>query len=296
MAQEYAKCGNISLSVSLCQEIYIKDPSTRVSEMILSVCVEIYKYINDNQVTAVFNDPCRSKITKILFELCQDCLLLCDSTRLPEQLAKFKDFELHHCIFLQCDAGEYHSLIQTSQQIESNQESSSSSNPLFINTETSSPILHHKNTILEIPRYIDNGLVLCTETAMTLATKYLVDSCNASQMQPLSAVLNDKNKGSRANPSYSGRLLGQHLRENRFYQLSFRILQRNCEYDRRYQDLQLARETNREHLETYWEILSKWLQNVLSLNYIDEKLGLGCMVSLAMERAFSSFKVSFYFT
>lgn len=127
---------------------------------------------------------------------------------------------------------------------------------------------------------------------MPILSAYLLDS--SANLPVLSlCTFTGKNKAAKKNnPSNSGRLLAQFIRENRFYQLSLRIWNRIGEFDRRYQSLSNGKEMNSEYVEQYSDLMQKLLQNVLSAMYIDKKLGLGCMIGLPLNKAFDSFKVA----
>jgi len=140
-------------------------------------------------------------------------------------------------------------------------------------------------------RYVDNGLVLPAATAMPILSSYLLDSSSNSSAAPLTTLISKSKASKKNNPAHSGRLLAQFIRENRFYQLSLRILNRIAEFDRRYQSLLNAKEMNGEFVAQYSDLIQKLLQNVLSAMYIDKKLGLGCMIGLPLNKAFDSFKV-----
>ena len=126
---------------------------------------------------------------------------------------------------------------------------------------------------------------------MPILSTYLLDSSAFLAVTSLFSV-NNKNKAvKKYNPSHSGRLLAQFIRENRLYQLSLRIWNRVGEFDRRYQCLSNGKEMNGEYIEQYADLVQKLLQNVLSSMFIDKKLGLGCMIGLPLNKAFESFKV-----
>lgn len=219
-----------------------------------------------------------------------------------ESLNRFKDFELQHQVFSRCDSGAYNRVMMqpaTGKVLDSAAGSSSSVSHTELWTDHSDKEKgcvekSFGADIFEKERYIDSGLVLSTIPTMKLASAFILDCINSSHdLLTLFARSNEKSKsGRRANPSHSGRLLSQHIRENRIYQLSLRILSRVCELDRRYTNSEAVKESNREQMDNHCDVLQKLLQNVLSSMYIDEKLGLGCMIGLPMNKAFDSFKVN----
>jgi hypothetical protein len=189
-----------------------------------------------------------------------------------EILDRCKDFETLHQIFVRCDAGSYDTVIgqkakKGKSKLAMNSASSSSSLPLPNGQDEFSPEVKASETkrqgflsqVLNKERYIDNGLVLSTKTAMELATTFVVDSSSFSAQMIMSK---EKKTGKGAHPARSGRLLAQHIRENRHQQLALLLANRVCELERRFVGLGAAKETNREHIETYLEALQKILKNV----------------------------------
>lgn len=203
-----------------------------------------------------------------------------------DSLDRFKDLEIKNKVFLHCDAGDYRKLLDRNGKTKSSSYNahpvggassssgiSSSSMPL-----TMQPKLSHSNALcvegdllrsrlLAGERYHDGGLVLPTKSTMDLVTAFTLEASQWSNAGPLKPS-NEKNKtGRKTNPSNTGRLLVQLARDNRLYELSFRILNRVCELDRRFVNLTTVKEGNRQHLDSYWETLQRLLQNASRLNY-----------------------------
>jgi hypothetical protein len=197
-----------------------------------------------------------------------------------DTLERFKDFEIQNKVFLHCDAGNYRKLLdrngkaKASQNVHSSREASSSSASsssstlasvvpkLSLDDAASSQNDLLKSRLFAGERYIDGGLVLPTQSTMELVTAFTMEASQWSHFGNLKTS-NEKNKGGRrTNPSNTGRLLVQLARDNRLYELSFRVLNRVCELDRRFVNLATVKEGNRQHLDSYWETLQRLLQYV----------------------------------
>lgn len=195
-----------------------------------------------------------------------------------DALDRFKDFEIQNKVFQHCDAGAYQSLFDRKDILKTKRDdypetdgtSSSSGSrksrasalPSIALSSPSNYFDRAQSVLLTGQRYIDGGLVLPTETTMDLVTSFTVEASQWAHLNHLGTSV-EKNKGSRrSNPSNTGRLLVQLVRDSRLYELSFRALNRVCELDRRFADLTTVKEGNRQHLEYYWETLQRLLQNV----------------------------------
>jgi hypothetical protein len=175
-----------------------------------------------------------------------------------DTLDRYKDFEIQSKVFQHCDAGAYMSSFRESLSSKGNGQST-----LIGNTDdTSRSRALGRSRLLSGERYIDGGLVLPTKPTMDLATAFTLETSKWTHVTLLKSST-EKNKGSRrVNPSNTGRLLVQLMRDNRLYELSFRVLNRICELDRRFVNHDIVKEGNRQHLDYYWETLQKLLQNV----------------------------------
>lgn len=125
-----------------------------------------------------------------------------------DALDAFKNYETLQRIFLQCQSGEYDSVM--------NKDASSARDHL---ADDSTPIFEH--------HFSDNGLVFNTEKALTLATDFALNCRAVHTEHTLTSV---KSKGALTAGYYNGTDLLAFLQTNHGYQIALTAYQRVQEY------------------------------------------------------------------
>ncbi|KAJ3130716.1 hypothetical protein HK100_007634 [Physocladia obscura] len=230
IAEEAARNGDVKTALLLCkvcyftsaksfvseelkQELFEKSPDSSCSGILRNIALLLTVYASENK--EVFRDIKETKtnfrLTKWIMELCQKSLALCNESCLSDCLDEFKNYEIMHSIFTQCDSGDYGTLLSAAndtqtlnfQSISSIGGSSSSSLSQPMASLSSFPVnwslstkLSDRSLDLEVANigdsfggmlfeehYHEGGLVLPTEKSMALATGFIMDLATAISRQ-----------------------------------------------------------------------------------------------------------------
>ncbi|KAI8621551.1 rough deal protein C-terminal region-domain-containing protein [Chytriomyces sp. MP71] len=270
IAEEAARNGDVKTALLLCKELFEKSADAASARTLKNIALLLTSFSAENK--EVYRDIKETKVnfrlTKWILELCQKSLSVCDEDIIGECLDDFKNFEIQHAIFTQCDAGDYGTLlaatnsdilnIGSSNSIGSSSSSSSSQSPI-VGSSSSFPVkwslstkLSDRSLDIEVASIGDSfggllfnehcheaGLVLPTEKAMGLVTDYILDLASAISQRAESVKLQhllspsiskSKNKGAAScDPVVSGQELAAYLKSNHALMTALRTWHRTLE-------------------------------------------------------------------
>ncbi|KAJ3146968.1 Kinetochore-associated protein 1 [Geranomyces michiganensis] len=327
LAEEAARNGDFRSALILCKELFDKFPNSDTARTLQRVAHLLTQYAAENK--QVYRDVktfrAHSRLTSRIMQLSAQAFCICDIDGIEAALDAFKNYELQHTIFTQCDAGDYEALVArertdvdpgNSQAFDDNIGSAvgSSASSSFImkrahTTSTVEPdvskpemelanISDRFSASLFDGYFRENSLVLSTETAMDLVSAFVLDATAASDIScPFLLGLSDdyapsskgKRESARGHPTHSGRQLAKYLSNNKSLQAVLRVQQRANETTLRTggsKDEQSWQEGVALHVDT----LEKLLAEVFSSRVVDQKLAVGCLVALPEKEGFLVFK------
>ncbi|RKO93327.1 rough deal protein C-terminal region-domain-containing protein, partial [Blyttiomyces helicus] len=324
LAEEAARNGDFRTSLVLCREMYDKFPQAETARVLRNVARLLTNYAATNK--KVYRDAKESKmnirLTSSILLLSQQALSICGENIIHDCLDDFKNYELQHRIFTQCDAGDYDAVVSkdgfsgptdpfrsTPRDFSSSSSSSSSSGSSSAAASSSSSF--NLRTLSSLPartgreielanigdryaaslfdeHYREKALVLATERAMGLAATFVLDvSASASEPPSSSSEKSTKKKAKAiSRPANSGRVLGDFLRSNQSLQTALRVWHRATEAELRDGD---GGSVGNEESHVYFKTLMSLVDKILSSRTIDQKLALECLLELPQEMAFQAF-------
>ncbi|KAJ3224738.1 Kinetochore-associated protein 1 [Clydaea vesicula] len=314
LAEEAASCGDFQIALFICKELFENFPNEETSKVLKTVSKLLVQFSSFHK--NIFSDLKDDfKFTSRMLLLSQQALLTCSVDSLSDSLDTFKNLELQHSIFTQCEAGNYKMLIEkSSKKTGFNQNAIATSSKFAFTPSEPNPedeVTNFKDKYasnLFEEHYKANGLVLNTATAMSLTNDFIMDIINSNMEMksenslfevPLTYLLNSnfrssgkKNKAISVDPVQQGKILVDYLKKNRNLFAALRSLNRSIEARWRWQfDDVFISERDTVAKENV-EIIQHTLNNVLSSRYIDQKLALGLMFALPTAKAFESIKHS----
>ncbi|KAJ3029823.1 UNVERIFIED_CONTAM: Kinetochore-associated protein 1 [Siphonaria sp. JEL0065] len=118
IAEEAARNGDVKTALLLCKELYEKSPDSTSAATLKNIALLLTSFAAENK--DMFKDIKETKtnfrLTKWILELSQKSLSVCDEDLIGDSLDDFKNYEILHAIFTQCDAGDYGTLLSTSKE------------------------------------------------------------------------------------------------------------------------------------------------------------------------------------
>ncbi|KAJ3089821.1 Kinetochore-associated protein 1 [Quaeritorhiza haematococci] len=363
IAEEAASCGDFKTALLTCLELYEKSPNAETAKVLRTVSHMLTEHISKNR--RVLRDMrdfnTNYRLTNRILQLSQKALSVCDEDLLNECLDDFKNFELLHQIFTLCDAGDYELLtskdsllykdsllspsslpsLSSSSVLGTGSSSSSSSSSTSSSSSVSNRILElgTEKESLELAtikdsygaalfeeHFQDLGLVLNTEQAMELASRFILDAralevdllkrgqaaldflryvneeddiAVASMVVLAVPSSRGKEKAARTNPVQSGHHLFDFLRKNKNHLMAMRVFHHAFDVNRR---ARLQRQVDSEEghdsdelldraVSIHDDLFASILTNVMSFRLLDRPLALGLMLSSPQQSAFEIFKV-----
>ncbi|TPX76095.1 hypothetical protein CcCBS67573_g02645 [Chytriomyces confervae] len=237
IAEEAARNGDVKTALLLCKELYEKSADVVSGQTLKNIALLLTSFSAENK--AIFRDMKETKsdfrLTKWILELSQKSLAVCGEDVIGDCLDDFKNYEVQHSIFTQCDAGDYGTLLATgnanimnpiisSKPSSSSSSSSSASSPGIGSTSSSFPVKWSVSSklsdraldvelssvgdtygsVLFMEHYREGGLVLPTEKAMGLVTDFILEIAS-SATQGLSGDLSENVNASPAKQKMSGK-------------------------------------------------------------------------------------------
>ncbi|KAJ3023527.1 Kinetochore-associated protein 1 [Thoreauomyces humboldtii] len=332
LAEEAARNGDFPSALALCRELFDKSPDGETARTLQRVAhlLTLFAADNDGQVfrdARATKGSRSSRITARIARLAAQALCVCDEDALEAALDAFKNYELLHTVFTQCDAGDYEALVARDSRSESSKvpadtaAASGSSGSLSYampsasterRPEVSEPVMARDemelanigdrfSATLFSEYFRESSLVLSTQQAMRLACAFVLDTTAATpQNSALPGLQGEsttevgtsgkgKHKSARGHPGYSGRLLAEYLIANKSLQTVLRVLQRAKEAVLRVGG---TRETATwdSVIAFHFETLGRLLTAVMNSRTIDQRLAVGCLVSLPLKQAFDAYK------
>ncbi|ORY44198.1 hypothetical protein BCR33DRAFT_717267 [Rhizoclosmatium globosum] len=225
IAEEAARNGDVKTALLLCKELYEKSPDAVSAATLKNIALLLTSFAAENK--DVFKNIKETKsnfrLTKWILELSQKSVSVCSEDLIGDCLDDFKNYEILHAIFTQCDAGDYGTLLAMGSETTekkttylysgagssssssfggSGSSSSSSASPpnpsisAFPVKWSISTKLSDRSLDLDVANigddfgaslfsehYHEGGLVLPTEKAMGYATDYVLDISSAISRQ-----------------------------------------------------------------------------------------------------------------
>ncbi|KAJ3169831.1 hypothetical protein HDU88_000470 [Geranomyces variabilis] len=327
LAEEAARNGDFRSALILCKELFDKFPNSETARTLQRVAHLLTQFAAENK--QVYRDVktfrAHSRLTSRIMQLSAQAFCICDIEAIEAALDAFKNYELQHSIFTQCDAGDYEALVARerndidfggSAAFNEAIGSAGGSSAALLSMPEHAPIAPAAESDAIKPEmelanigdrfaaslfdghFRENSLVLSTETAMDLVSAFVLDATAASDTSgPLLLGLSDdyapsskgKRESSRGHPTQSGRQLAMYLSKNKSLQTVLRVQQRANEATLRTggsRDEQVWQEGVALHVDT----LEKLLAEVFSSRVVDQKLAVGCLVALLEKEGFRVFK------
>lgn len=336
LAEEAARNGDFRTALVLSKELFDKFPDSQTARTLQRVAHLLTEYAADNK--QVYRDVKEFKshfrLTSRIMQLSGQAFCVCDEEAIQKCLDDYKNYELQHSVFTQCDAGDYEALVATDvkpfddgdpfrsslldfgEQAGSSSSSSSAWGPASANTESSKETEKEEEPVsaeMEIANigdrfatslfeenFRESSLVLSTETAMSLVSNFVLDACAAQDEEPqdegsiLGLRVETSGKGKqevqRSHPAHSGKMLAEYLVNNKSLQTVLRVLQRAKESVLRAGGPR-GKEVWQTVVDFQNETLGRLLTAVMSSRAIDQKLAVGCLLSMPMDIGFEAFKV-----
>ncbi|KAI8821507.1 rough deal protein C-terminal region-domain-containing protein [Fimicolochytrium jonesii] len=335
LAEEAARNGDFKSSLVLCKELFDKSPNEETARTLQRVARLLTQYAASNKQVyrdaKAFKTHCR--LTSRIVQLSAQAFCTCGEEDVEDALDDFKNFELQHTVFTQCDAGDYEALVASEFEafrgglfgagegsnvfggsVGIGGSSASASSPSSASRDSSErrvkPQEVPARTEMELANIGDRfassffdenfreaSLVLSTETAMDLVSSFVLD---ASAVKDQNAILGlqvgedeqsakGKKEAERGHPAHSGRLLAEYLVNNKSLQTVLRVLQRAKEAILRAGG---PREASawKSVIGFHTETLGRLLAAVMSTRKIDQRLAVGCLVSMPLKQAFEAYK------
>ncbi|KAJ3287176.1 hypothetical protein HK104_008726 [Borealophlyctis nickersoniae] len=325
LAEEAARNGDFRTALVICKELYDKFPDEKTAQVLKRIARFLTNYAAENE--NVYRDVKESKmnyrLTSRIVELSEQAVTVCSQDTIASYLDDFKNYEIQHSIFTQCDAGDYEASVAREYPADGDQfmheaASSMSYGAGSSSTGASSSSLHPpptpmpstlatEPTDMELAniddgyadclfeeRYHETGLVLSTERAMALASSFVLDTAVSEEAESGDSAfgfVSRKAKGvQRALPQDSGKILAEDLLANRVPQMALRVWQRAQEAKFRKGVDPGTIVVRPEDGTLHRTILNRLLVTVLRSEFVDEKLGFGYMISLPQSEGFDSWK------
>ncbi|KAI9349126.1 rough deal protein C-terminal region-domain-containing protein [Obelidium mucronatum] len=324
IAEEAARNGDVKTALLLCKELFEKSPDAITAETLKNISLLLTSYAAENK--EVFKDLKESRtnfrLTKWIMELSQKALATCGEELIGDCLDDFKNYEILHAVFTQCDAGDYGTLLSSNHEKRFPEgPGSSTSNPSTspsIACTSSFPVkwslstkLSDRSLDLDVASIGDNfgaslfdehyhegGLVLPTEKAMGLATEYVLDLASAVTRQAeadkqeriggTAAALASPAKG-------KGQELAVYLKSNRVLIAALKMWHRSIELRIRstgtLRERILSEEVLDEDSRGHIQLVRNLAENVFSSRFIDQNLAFGSLLTIPTETAFEVFKI-----
>ncbi|KND00003.1 uncharacterized protein SPPG_04350 [Spizellomyces punctatus DAOM BR117] len=318
LAEEAARNGDFRSALVLCKELYDKFPDGETARTLQRVAHLLTRYGAEHK--EAFRDVkefgMHSRLTSRILQLSGQAFCVCDADAIQSCLDDFKNYELQHRVFTQCDAGDYGALVASNVEPfdsnvfdeshhlgqSSNSPSSSSNSASSISSPKPAPTAEMEianigdkfaASVFE-GNFRESSLVLSTESAMGLVSSFVLDASAFNENGViLGFQVDDSAKGKgeseRGHPAHSGRLLAEFLVNNKSWQTVLWVLQRAKEAVLRVGQMRESSAWDTV-IAFYCETLRRLSVAVLSSRMIDQKLAVGCLVSLPLEQAFEAYK------
>ncbi|KAJ3048663.1 hypothetical protein HK097_010321 [Rhizophlyctis rosea] len=344
LAEQAARNGDFRNALLMCKELYDKFPDASTARILKRIAHFMTAYASQNK--QVYRDAKEAKVqfrlTSRIVQLSEQALATCGEDIIQECLDDFKNYELQHSVFAQCDAGDYATLSMKENSHPSGkltnrsqafgaragptasgssslcgrtagasstssgakgdyhgpeevQTAFSATAALPLETEVANIRDTYASSLFE-EHFHRSGLVLPTESAMEMVAAFVLDAALSAtgaekEYADLAVRRSGKAKGAeRAAPEQSGKRLTHFLLANGNLTDALRALHRAEEAKLRYGRVKGADDDDEDSVEMHRVILQKLLQNVLSSKFIDQRLGLGCMMGLPQEMAFEAYR------
>ncbi|KAJ3346220.1 Kinetochore-associated protein 1 [Entophlyctis luteolus] len=300
IAEESARNGDIRTSLILCKELHEKTCDQSAAYVLRNVAV---------QLAARVPESCNSNngemasthryLTRSILDMSRKSVIISDVDSLGDCLDDFKNFEILHEIFNNCDAGYYSTVVAypAESRIEFSEDLSSSSSmmgnilPHLQQDSAEVDLTQLKDTFASCifkDRFYEKGLILPTGQTMTLASGHVLDL--ASEISQDTVVENrGKNKCASSGSIESGQSLAILLRNNRVFSTAFRLWQRIWELKLRGTSLPRHNVTDSD-VEMHFSMTKELAETILCSRETDPNLAFGFLLALDMSTAFQVFK------
>ncbi|KAJ3212506.1 hypothetical protein HDU82_000937 [Entophlyctis luteolus] len=300
IAEESARNGDIRTSLILCKELHEKTCDQSAAYVLRNVAV---------QLAARVPESCNSNngemasthryLTRSILDMSRKSVIISDVDSLGDCLDDFKNFEILHEIFNNCDAGYYSTVVAypDESRIEFSEDLSSSSSmmgnilPHLQQDSAEVDLTQLKDTFASCifkDRFYEKGLILPTGQTMTLASGHVLDL--ASEISQDTVVENrGKNKCASSGSIESGQSLAILLRNNRVFSTAFRLWQRIWELKLRGTSLPRHIVTDSD-VEMHFSMTKELAETILCSRETDPNLAFGFLLALDMSTAFQVFK------
>ncbi|TPX60794.1 hypothetical protein PhCBS80983_g01508 [Powellomyces hirtus] len=342
LAEEAARNGDFRSALILCKELFDKFPDAQTAQTLQRVAHLLTEFAAENK--QVYRDvklfKSHSRLTSRIMMLAAQAFCVCDVEDVESALDGFKNYELQHTVFTQCDAGDYEALVARGKDeatsafeygasiafdtvggsVSAGSSSGAGASSSATSTEDSklveesttkssvSPEMELANigdrfsASLFNDNFRESSLVLSTETAMDLASSFVLDASAAASSSTAPSYLlglshepkshKGKSQSERGHPTHSGRMLATYLVNNKSLQTVLRVLQRAKEAVLRSGGGGAKGEKEKWEpvVAFHFDTLGRLLASVMSSRTIDQKLAVGCLVAMPLKQAFEAYK------
>ncbi|TPX40326.1 hypothetical protein SeLEV6574_g06674, partial [Synchytrium endobioticum] len=284
IAEEAAKCGDFQTVLSICHEMFDKFPGPHTAKCLMRVAKFMTLYATEHAHVYSHTDEGKKnhRLTSRIRQLAQQALAVGDEPDISNFLSDFKNFDLQHTVFAQCDAGDYaHVLIQPT----SNQSSSSSGQAVITDVDVAA-LGDSYGASLFTSCFHEIGLVLSTHQAMSQVGNFVTSVVTWGNTDSQNTRGKSKTEH---DPLSLGQSLTTYLRSARSLQTAMSCWQQLFELSTR-DSGNIGPFNVEEEQEGLLSSVQNLLQQVLSSRYIDQSLAVGYMLYLPLTNAFEAFK------
>lgn len=297
MAVEASRISDFNTAIFQGKEIYKKNKTQETAKILKSITQQITEKISNNNYS-IEDIRKNNRLTRQIQQLCQQALTICSEKNISDYINDFKNYELLNFVFSQCDAGDYRSLIEKIEKEDENLFSSPSSTsssypltpskcdalPTYINQspyktynnpfkssaakkqkqyhqiESKDLNEEYGNSIFN-EQYHENFLVLNTEKAMKMCTKFiLLNKIDSKEKKKVK-----KEKGIENDPIKYGNELIDYLLSNKCVMASLNIENLMLEYIYKGGVLHNEDYSNQIDINSYFKLIKISLENVCKL-------------------------------
>ncbi|KAJ3027579.1 Kinetochore-associated protein 1, partial [Rhizophlyctis rosea] len=140
LAEQAAKCGDFRTALVICKEMYDKFPDASTAKVLKRIAHFLTAYASENK--QVYRDVKEAKmhfrLTSRILQLSEQALAVCGADIIQGCLDDFKNYELQHSVFSQCDAGDYATLSLKERPVRRGKAAASSRHDLGLSASSAS--------------------------------------------------------------------------------------------------------------------------------------------------------------